>query len=98
MQNPSPFRLCVDCIHYRASENTTRLNTNLDRCAAPELVKVDLVRGEYSPVFCEVVRAPYGRCGPGGKFWSPHPDTFTATAQESSHVSEEEAEDGNPSF
>lgn len=97
MQNPSPFRLCVDCVHYRANEATTRLDNNLDRCAAPELVKVDLVRGEYSPVFCDVVRQPYGRCGPGGKFWQPHPDTFLATSQESSHVSEGE-EDGNPSF
>ena len=92
-----PLRLCKDCLHFRANSHST-VTANIDYCHAPALVEVSVIRGEVKPVFCSVERAPYGRCGLDAKQFQPHPDTFLATSQEASHVSEEEAEHGNPSF
>lgn len=72
-------RLCVDCRHYRRSSER-----NLDLCMAH--ARVDLVRGEYLKNYASVQRENYGECKPQAVLWEPHPDTFTATEQESSHV------------
>ena len=91
------LKFCVDCINYRASPHSSP-ETNVDRCMSPALRAIDLVRGDFPPIFCDVERKPYGRCGPSAEHWQPNPDRFTATSQECSHVGEEEAEHGNPSF
>ncbi len=75
MQHPSPFRLCVDCIHYRANEATTRLNNNLDRCAAPELVKVR-VGSSVMLLSCAAVNTCPATNGNGVAMRLPYPRTL----------------------
>ena len=103
MQNSSlpPLRLCKDCLHFRANPLTTD-RTNLDKCMRPGAawVTIDYIHGHHVPAYAQSERECISRpdaCGYEAKHFQPHPDTFLATSQESSHVSEGE-EDGNPSF
>ena len=60
--------LCRDCEHC-APDQDARDPFDWARCE--RLTSPDLVRGGDKPGFCDVERAPLGRCGPEGKFFLP---------------------------
>lgn len=80
------MRLCADCRHYEASP-LTDASSNYDKCLRPGAAwaKVDVVRGEHRPAFCDQERGYTTRpgiCGPDAKHWEPSMGMLNSVEEE----------------
>ena len=66
------MRLCIDCKHHKPVGLPTD-SGEYDRCGHPDVMVIDLVRGQHSKPYAKIVRMMTQKCGPAGDLFDYDP-------------------------
>jgi len=72
------MRLCIECRHHKPNPS----NADWDRCGSPDVVILDLVRGQHKHPYAETTRGISGRCGPSGQLFDYDPGVSTTSEED----------------
>ena len=66
------MRLCIDCKHHKPVGLPTDAG-EYDRCGHPDVMVIDLVRGQHSKPYAKITRMLTQKCGPAGDLFDYDP-------------------------
>ena len=64
------MNLCINCRHHKPDKS---LEPTFDRCGHPDVIELDLVRGQHRSPFAYITRMMGRQCGPAGALFDYDP-------------------------
>ena len=62
------MNMCINCRHHKPNEDAA-----FDRCGHPDVLQLDLVRGQHKTPYAHITRMLTQKCGPAGALFAYDP-------------------------